>query len=142
MLSIALAPVPGVLLFVATCRRSFALCMLLGCCSGLRQSSEIVNMSYCSSICPLVLFGVNMSYCSSICPLVLLGVYMSYCSSICPLVLFGVNMSYCSSISACPFLIIFSPYVVHVGTCLLFPFSRFTLCVICDFTQVTFFVYL
>ena len=74
VLSIALAPVPGVLPFVATCRRSIALCLLLGCRSRLRQSSEIVNMSYCPSICPLVLLFVNMSYCSSICPLVLLFV--------------------------------------------------------------------
>ena len=113
VLSIALAPVPGVLLFVATCRRSFALCMLLGCCSGLRQSSEIVNMSYCSSIRPLVLFGVNMSY----------------CSSICPLVLFGVNMSYCSSISACPFLIVF---LTLRGTCgYMFIISFFQIYVTC-----------
>ena len=113
VLSIVLAPVPGVLLFVATCRRSIALCMLLGCRGRLRQSSEIVNMSYCSSICPLVLFGVNMSY----------------CSSICPFVLFGVNMSYCSSISACPFLIIF---LTLRGTCgYMFIISFFQIYVMC-----------
>ena len=118
VLSIALAPVPGVLPFVATCRRSIALCFLLGCRSRLRQSSEIVNMSYCSSICPLVLLFVNMSYCSSICPLVLLFVNMSYCSSILPV---------------SPIVFAFSFLITPRGTCgymFLISFSRsmFVMC--------------
>ena len=63
VLSIALAPVPGVLPFVATCE-GIALCLLLGCRSRLRQSSEIVNMSYCSSILPVspIVFAFFFSY--------------------------------------------------------------------------------
>ena len=70
--------------------------------------------------------------CPVLCPIVRQYVPLSYLVSICPIV-----RQYLPVL----FLLFFSPYVVHVGTWLLFPFPDLCLfSVICDFTQVTFFV--
>ena len=116
MCSSLLPPVEGVLLC------AYFLDAVVGCVSHPKLS-----------ICPIVRQYVPLSYLVSICPIVRQYVPLSYLVSICPIV-----RQYLPVL----FLLFFSPYAVHVGTCLLFPFSRFVLCVICDFTQVTFFVYL
>ena len=75
---------------------------------------QYVPPSSASSICPIVRQYVPLSYLASICPIVRQYVPLSYLVSICPIVRQYLPVLFT--------FLFFSPYVVHVGTCLLFHF--------------------